>query len=885
MSWLYIDNGSGYSKLLVSSESSSTTSYDNESEKKNNYYTSRITKYGSCFRNLSTSESKSRVGFYSAYHSYINNSVKYEYTVPLENTIAFNVPTNKEFWLRCDMYFTSMSSSSAFFIGNVAHSTSSWIYIPIGIAAYSNKIDFHNLQDKIRQHPRLVQRSIFSTRTLYTCLLHMKSNSSSGIMEFWVNGELICQYTGNVFDGNNFSRIGISSYSSGAEFYASCVVISDKKITFDYPKAVWSFAPENEISFDVIRNTTFGPEKNFDVVREIVKRIDVNMSTDVIRRIVTCSFSVDLEINLLDEVNLLPTNSEDIFQGQDTVSAVSVEKNIQKIDNPLGLQSLEINISEQQLTDQITFVASHKFTILQYVGGQYFDYRYELRIESLMKQGALYTYHCCSNIDKLLYTQCGYTTTETTTIEDDTKPQITDDTSDGDDDEVVDENDPIAVMEAEEKELIETGKYFTLKEYAENLSRSDVDRVLEPILRLGEYGNFYSSIGNQDLDGRTFADMIREIFGWTARIPHKLINIYIRADKIFFVQRGEEEHKIDITQTAHTQPTITQELVRTFWGATPYSTTEIEEEILGTRGLGGSNSDTPDSGDDPTHSGDSESGNKENAWLAAGSVTTSNSSGTTTTNYSYTANGVLTSATTTFVSNDEEQNFIEKITYSYNGNGLLESATTTITHPNAPEEDRQTVISYGYITLADGKTFLAHESTAEYEKNSEGAFELVDTTIITKSPTGRGQGGAVDSKGRGGAGGNIGDDRVTPYQIRSAFNTARANSIQTLKKTTATTINGFLGVDPSFPLLQFAARAEVTSALASLNRKIKETVSLNVYNFEHIIDFNDKIILNGIEYFLVSNTIKTTSRIYNEQSLTLVRWFDSTVKEHVEYED
>ena len=156
---------------------------------------------------------------------------------------------------------------------------------------------------------------------------------------------------------------------------------------------------------------------------------------------------------------------------------------------------------------------------------------------------------------------------------------------------------------------------------------------------------------------------------------------------------------------------------------------------------------------------------------------------------------------------------------------------------------------------------------------------MVDTTVITKSPTGRGQGGAVDSKGRGSASGNIGDDRVTPYQIRSAFNTSRSRNIQTLKRKTTTKINGFTDVDPSFPLLQYRAREILTQELKWLNRKIKETVSLNVYNFEHIIDFNDRIILNGKEFFVSSNSVKTTSRIYNEQSLTLVRWFDSKVTE------
>ena len=719
---------------------------------------------------------------------------------------------------------------------------------------------------------------------LHTCLLHMKSNTSAGIMELWIDGELIGTYSGNCCDGNNFTRIGVTNdyaASSSKAALVSCVVISNEKITFDYPKAIWSFDPENEISFDVIRNTTLGPEKNFDVVREIVKRIDVDISADVIRRIVNCHFTVDLERNLLHEVNLFKTNSEDIIQGGGTVSAVSVEKTKTDIENPFGLQSFEINLAEQQLTDQITFTAAQKFEIMQYIGGQFFDYYYELRIESLTQQGALSTYHCCYNRDSMLYELNEYPRKITKTIQDDTNPQG--DTTEEDDDTTSDYIDEgtelteqtleklaIRAIKKEEDKLKSTKKYLRLSQWAELLFAPFLSEV---VVRIDEYGELYSSISIDDIGGRNMMDSCREIFGWTARLPHKMINAYIRADKIFFVQRGSEEHVIDITNTKHTQPTITHELVRTVWGATPINYTAVVEKILGTRGSGNSDDDNPDSGTDPSSDDDDD---KENPWSAIGSVTSSNSAGTTVTTYSYTSDGVLTGTTTVFTSNvDPAQSSTTTVKNSYGAGGLLQSVTTEVIHPSAPEEDKKTVTTYGYLTLADGRTFLANETTAEYEKNSDGNFELVDTNVITKSPTGRGQGTSYSSQGKGSASGNIGDDRVTPYQIRSAFKTKEALKKQTLKRLTSTTLNGFTDVDPSFPLLEYDFRAKVTEEIKNLNRKTKETVNLNIYNFEHIIDFNDRIILDDKEYFLASNTVRTTSRIYNEQSLTLVRWIDS----------
>ena len=64
------------------------------------------------------------------------------------------------------------------------------------------------------------------------------------------------------------------------------------------------------------------------------------------------------------------------------------------------------------------------------------------------------------------------------------------------------------------------------------------------------------------------------------------------------------------------------------------------------------------------------------------------------------------------------------------------------------------------------------------------------------------------------------------------------------------------------------------------NAKIQETISVDllcpvkngVPDYQHIIDFRDRLILDGAEYFLVSNTAKMTPREFR-QSLQMVRWY------------
>lgn len=88
------------------------------------------------------------------------------------------------------------------------------------------------------------------------------------------------------------------------------------------------------------------------------------------------------------------------------------------------------------------------------------------------------------------------------------------------------------------------------------------------------------------------------------------------------------------------------------------------------------------------------------------------------------------------------------------------------------------------------------------------------------------------------------------------------------------TIEGNPLIDTSFPVADFEKLVELTDAIKWLNRKIQETVSFDVYNYPHVIDFNDRIIFNGNIYYLESNTVSKNSRTVNKQSVSFVRWYE-----------
>jgi len=70
---------------------------------------------------------------------------------------------------------------------------------------------------------------------------------------------------------------------------------------------------------------------------------------------------------------------------------------------------------------------------------------------------------------------------------------------------------------------------------------------------------------NFEGSGMTYHDFISALFGWTAKLPQRQINVFIRGDTLHIIQRGMEESVVDITNWPHAQPTIERKLVRSVW--------------------------------------------------------------------------------------------------------------------------------------------------------------------------------------------------------------------------------------------------------------------------------------------------------------------------------
>ena len=597
-----------------------------------------------------------------------------------------------------------------------------------------------------------------------------------------------------------------------------------------------------------------------DVLRSLFKSTEIIFDVEILH-VVFVEFLADVKRSLLAHLFLYPRNSSDFFDDPNNPFVVRTSSNHLLTSSPLpdnteGLQSLQVSLAEQQITDQLSFTAVIPFDIMQQVEGQFLDYNFSMRVEKVIQQGILFSCECCSDLDQLLFTQIAYKIPPTTFYY----------KVDG---ETINETKTVAV---------ETHYPF---------ASAHVDKIAAALglSAVKQFDDFLSTVLMDDLGGVTYNDLIRDVFGWSARVPTQLINVFIRDGKLFVVQRGHESHSIDISNADMTLPTFTRELVRTSWGSTPWSKTNTHEMdipffVPADKVIDDSGDDNPD--DDDEENVREVSTDFHGLDYRGHTTYTYNDKGLLVKTYTYMEKGRSVSLQSTYTTVEHE----------YDDDGtMIYTSSFTQSFGYEGRSASKSIEQKGYVILPNGEKFLSWEQSDTYQ-NDDGLSisdkDLVDSKVTTHSPSRVGQSHTITVSSDGdvvGAvvGQNTGDDRVTPFrsgkaqQLQQDFDSHSFDSDtgtwQSKKAEWGTTVNGLSLFDSSFPIHNKDKLIQVTNALRDLNRKTKETVNLTIYDFDHLIDFNDRIILNGNEYFLASNTARSSSRIRSEQTLSLVRWF------------
>lgn len=729
---------------------------------------------------------------------------------------CFDTPATKEIWAKFDVYTTLAKRWRAY--NNNTNGVCS--YTDGTFTYWDNSTVVKEIAGKVKNQ-------------LQTVLLHMVSDSAEGVIEAWLDGEKLYTYIGNVNNGEDFADIFLQSDGEGTFF--SNVIISNAKIELD--ENVGS-SIHFDVDFDAERIVGNTVSIDFDAQRLVYRFAILDFDA---QRIVKKTLTIDFDScrNVHRTVNFLVDTCRNISHkfimtpAKDGILYAYAEEST-------GIQSLQIDIAPQQITDQFSFATVNNVDILQNVKGQYLDYVFDLRIEKTTQKGILNTCLCCSDVDKILYTQLAYKVKSTS-----------------------------GGLFAADKD----GK-TTMQEKPKASAHTHIKKIADILGKNLVYlADEFTSTVDTDPEGVTYNDLIRDIFGWSSRVPTKLINVYIRNDSLYVVQRGHEQNTIDISDKLIANLTITKELYRTTWGSTPTSWTVTQknttygdwEPILG--------NPLPD--DYPSTGSDDEPLPPEPSDTSR----------------------VLPRRVVT-----DEFGVRTVVEYDYDDDGNVTKTTTTTEFLGTPEG--MTVVENSYTTIG-GRKMLASETTSEYDWDSgKSDWQFVDKRTVHHSYLTQGQQNvtAVDADGK--IKGSLTsssrtDDRPTPYENKQYTKTVDGNTFTSSsnpdwawytyvdgvkyevlgfrkKKSSEEkeiTNYGIALYDSSFPIDDIGTLSKLTAELRRLNRTTQETISLDIYDFPHVFDFNDKIIFGGNEYFLDSNSVSKNPRIVNKQSLKLVRWY------------
>ncbi len=136
---------------------------------------------------------------------------------------SFDIPSAKEIWAKFDVYSASGTSNRWRVYNENAY------YDVNGITILNAQINIWTSQDS--SNP-VGSYDVKSWTGLHTIILHMVSDASNGIVEFFFDGEKAASATGkNVNNGNPFNNFFLES--DGADVLFSNVIISDTELTAD----------------------------------------------------------------------------------------------------------------------------------------------------------------------------------------------------------------------------------------------------------------------------------------------------------------------------------------------------------------------------------------------------------------------------------------------------------------------------------------------------------------------------------------------------------------------------------------------------------------------------------------------------------------------------
>ena len=445
-----------------------------------------------------------------------------------------------------------------------------------------------------------------------------------------------------------------------------------------------------------------------------------------------------------------------------------------------GIRSFSVTLGELSLSDNIQLETVSPLSIGASIQGRVMDYAFRFLVEETSQRGIVQSVKGTYSRDVLLYT-------------------------------------PIRIY-------VERAK----------VSRYAAEIAAALSLRLHRLTDDFTPSQNFEGSGMTYHDFISALFGWTAKLPQRQINVFIRGDTLHIIQRGMEESVIDITNWPHAQPTVERKLLRSVWHSShkdstgahneedtvpvPFTGTISFREISRTYSNGFLVRETNENGYS-TYTYDGE-------YLAE--KRTHNVDGSTSrTDYAYASTGRDVYLFKEWERTTEAVNDGKKHTEYDWEDWSNEKGTERITY-HAP-------LGYGwYATTVYVDGVLEGSSLSQGKPGGKASQFTVEQSNLS-------------------LGASYASDDTLPYSSL---------------------------IDTEFPVVGAEYLQTLTKEIKWLNRKTQETVTVEIRarirsgvpDIDHIVDFTERIRFEGREYFLQSNTVELTPRLLR-QTIKMVRWY------------
>lgn len=624
-------------------------------------------------------------------------------------------------------------------------------------------------------------------------------------------------------------------------------------------------------------------------IREFVRVATFRKITRIEKAIASTVIRIPHVLNYFLKKNLLKFNSRKtrLLSDSDSSSTTVIISDPIIINTLKNYNATSVNLTlrEKTLSDTLTLnVANDAIEINDAVQGQLLDYCFTFLAEETQQTGAIQSVKCMYNIDELLYSQFRVQ----------------------------------SVIEAVDGGFIDTNKDIDKKasqymsEFAETLAENYYPYVdFKSVILIDDFTP-YNLNGTHYI---TYADLLTSLFGWTSRVPQRQINVFLRSNALYVIQRGKEKKVFNLNAYRHSAPVINKKLVRSLWSQPKNNITETgtgtdDDPLLNY--LYDENQELFSGTISFSDEGCSTKLTYEKGLLVQEINKTENAKATLSSAVSYSYEEIFPAGTTelsVFINNFVGDFYISR--------KIMHSEATTRENDNDGETAYKTIEQNGTVKYRYGKTdgddvYLSSEientTTKTYENNN-----LTDTDTDVREtfhvPIGNGWYGQSVYHNGAAQGSNISQgkpgNKVTQYTINEAQKTFKGWKITYNKgDNTGTQSEMHSGtgtetqsgneeklyedrrrklapiVDISFPVRELDLLSELTSDLDWLNRAIQETVTVDliakvqngtVIDADHIVDFSERVKLDDAEYFLVSNNISFTPREFI-QKLTLIRW-------------